>query len=71
MDAPHEHPQVIKFTIHFIDRHWWGGRITRTLYGNRSSQQGGEFLIHHANGFHSFNYTRVRWVEAELMPHEH
>lgn len=71
MDEQHDHPQVIKYTVRLIDRHWWGGRITRTLYGNSSSVQNGELLIKQANGLISFNYARVRWMEAELMPHEH
>lgn len=71
MSDEQEHVQVIKYTIHFVDRHWWGGRVTRVLYGNSSSVQGNELLIKQANGLHSYNYSRIRWVDAELMPHEH
>jgi uncharacterized protein YukJ len=71
MEEQHDHPRVIKYVIHFADRHWWGGRATRTLYGNNSSIKDGELLIHQANGFVSVNYARVCFIEATLLPHEH
>lgn len=69
----HEHAQPIRYTLHLVDRHWWGGRVTMVLVGTGSSVQGNELLIRQERGIWCINFSRVRFMQAELLDdgHEH
>lgn len=62
---------LIRYSIHMQPSNFWQwilGGSSQVIVGTGSSLKDGELLIHGQHGvFHSINYTRVLWMQAEVM----